>query len=111
MFYAVRCLHPTRVPSQRQLPTDHDCAVSTRGYQSDQPSHLPLVLSPAQLRSVVQSFTTRLHVKLDKVAPYQNRNRNPICMVRFPFRVMILLKSLFRKFRFGFPKFGWFNTL
>jgi hypothetical protein len=77
MFYAVRCLHPTRVPSQRQLPTDHDCAVSTRGYQSDQPSHLPLVLSPAQLLSFVQSFTTRLHVKLDKVAPYQNNNFNP----------------------------------
>jgi hypothetical protein len=30
----------TRDPSQRQLPTDHDHAVSTREYQSDQPSHL-----------------------------------------------------------------------
>jgi len=28
----------TRVPSPRQLPTDHDYAVSTREYQSDQPS-------------------------------------------------------------------------
>jgi hypothetical protein len=26
--------------SQRQLPTDHDHAVSTREYQSDQPSQL-----------------------------------------------------------------------
>ena len=30
----------TRDLSQRQLPTDHDHAVSTREYQSDQPSHL-----------------------------------------------------------------------
>jgi hypothetical protein len=29
---------PTRVTSPRQLPTDHDYAVSTREYQSDQPS-------------------------------------------------------------------------
>ena len=42
-----------RVPSPRQLPTDHDCAVPTRGYQSDQPSHLPLGLSPALLPSSV----------------------------------------------------------
>src|SRR6266446_4459457 len=33
--------------SPRWLPTDHDCAVSTRGYQSDQPSHLAISLSPA----------------------------------------------------------------
>lgn len=30
----------TRVTSVRQLPTDHDYAVSTREYQSDQPSQL-----------------------------------------------------------------------
>src|SRR3954447_13528788 len=35
-----------RAISQRQLPTDHDCAVSTRGYQSDQPSYLLPRLSP-----------------------------------------------------------------
>ena len=29
----------TRDFSPRQLPTDHDYAVSTREYQSDQPSH------------------------------------------------------------------------
>ena len=28
----------TRVPSVRQLPTDHDYAASTREYQTDQPS-------------------------------------------------------------------------
>ena len=32
----------TRVSSPRQLPTDHDYAVSTREYQSDQPSLSPL---------------------------------------------------------------------
>ena len=31
----------TRVASPRQLPTDHDYAVSTREYQSDQPSRQP----------------------------------------------------------------------
>src|SRR5580700_9885976 len=31
----------TRVQSQRQLPTDHDCAVPTREYQLDQSSPLP----------------------------------------------------------------------
>jgi hypothetical protein len=40
---------PTRVFSLRQLPTDHDYAVSTREYQSDQPSQKlldrPLALS------------------------------------------------------------------
>src|SRR6185436_10604857 len=30
----------TRVPSPRSLPTDHDYAVSTREYQSDQPSRI-----------------------------------------------------------------------
>ncbi len=46
-FYAVRPPGPTRAPSPRQLPTDHDPAVPTRVYQSDQSSlsvhrcHLP----------------------------------------------------------------------
>ena len=34
-------LSQTRVCSQRQLPTDHDYAVSTREYQLDQSSPLP----------------------------------------------------------------------
>src|SRR6202041_4102596 len=34
-------LSRTRVSSQRQLPTDHDYAVSTREYQLDQSSPLP----------------------------------------------------------------------
>src|SRR5262249_50357615 len=32
---------PTRAFSPRQLPTDHDYAVPTREYQSDQPSRQP----------------------------------------------------------------------
>src|SRR5579872_1433124 len=46
-FCAVRFHHPIRVLNPREIPTDHDCAVPTRGYRSDQPSHLPLFLSPA----------------------------------------------------------------
>lgn len=42
MFCAERFQNPTRVLSPRQLPTDHDHAVSTREYQSDQSSRLPL---------------------------------------------------------------------
>jgi hypothetical protein len=38
MFYAERAPAPTRAFSQRQLPTDHGHAVSTREYQSDQSS-------------------------------------------------------------------------
>jgi hypothetical protein len=44
----------TRDVSQRQLPTDHDHAVPTREYQSDQPSHL------------AASATVCLHFRLDK---------------------------------------------
>ena len=44
---------PTRASSPRQLPTDHDYAVSTREYQSDQPSQKlldrPLALSSSGL--------------------------------------------------------------
>ena len=37
-FYAERFPNPTRALSPRQLPTDHDHAVPTREYQSDQSS-------------------------------------------------------------------------
>jgi hypothetical protein len=49
MFYAVRSSDPTRVLSPRQLPTDHDCAVPTRGYQIDQPSHCLFPCHPLRL--------------------------------------------------------------
>src|SRR3954447_4411752 len=41
-FYAVRFPNPTRALSARQLPTDHDHAVPTREYQSDQSSRMLL---------------------------------------------------------------------
>ena len=41
-FYAVRAPAPTRATSPRQLPTDHDHAVPTREYQSDQSSRMLL---------------------------------------------------------------------
>ncbi len=46
-FYAVGLSDRTRANSPRQLPTDHDYAVSTRGYQSDQPSQKLLRPRPA----------------------------------------------------------------
>jgi hypothetical protein len=53
-FYATG-FGPTRDASPRQLPTNHDYAVPTREYQTDQPSHkLPrplLVLSSNQLNN------------------------------------------------------------
>ena len=42
-------LNLTRDNSRRQLPTDHDCAVSTREYQTDQSS---LKTAPTAARSV-----------------------------------------------------------
>jgi hypothetical protein len=42
MFYAERAPAPTRASSPRQLPTDHDHAVPTREYQSDQSSRMLL---------------------------------------------------------------------
>jgi hypothetical protein len=42
MFCAARAAAPTRVLSPRQLPTDHDHAVPTREYQSDQSSRMLL---------------------------------------------------------------------
>src|SRR5437016_7564636 len=78
-FYVVRLPSPTRAPSPRLLPTDHDYAVSTRGYQSDQPSHWPLVLSPARPFSSAQA---RLNLGLDTVAPYQKTYFSANCITR-----------------------------
>jgi hypothetical protein len=69
----------TRVDSPRQLPTDHDYAVSTREYQSDQPSRkLPrprLALPPKskerrkQLLVVDRSFHIRTYQELALCCP------------------------------------------
>src|SRR5581483_1349808 len=70
MFYAVRSSDPIRVLSPRQLPTDHDCAVPTREYQSDQPSHSLLVLSLTRSLSQDNNPNTtcsnRLYLTLDR---------------------------------------------
>src|ERR1700736_4315262 len=64
----------TRDNSQRQLPTDHDYAVPTREYQTDQSS---LKTAPAAARSVLEKTQRQLQKHLhrfrrvDKVTPYQ----------------------------------------
>jgi hypothetical protein len=67
-------LDRTRDNSQRQLPTDHDYAVPTREYQTDQSSLKP---AKAAARSVLgekqkqrQKQPHRLH-RVDRVTPYQ----------------------------------------
>jgi hypothetical protein len=50
-----RACGPTRAVSPRQLPTDHDYAVATREYQSDQPS-IPLT---RHYRCCILNLTTK----------------------------------------------------
>jgi hypothetical protein len=54
-----RLISWTRAISQRQLPTDHDCAVSAREYQIDQSS---LISDPAAAGSAFEQTknTSRL---------------------------------------------------
>src|SRR5258707_12335232 len=53
-------LSRTRDTSQRQLPTDHDYATSTREYQTDQssPKPAPAVASPVFGKGKKQTTTT-----------------------------------------------------
>jgi len=56
-FLCGRPYSQTRVPSVRQLPTDHDYAASTREYQADQPSQkLPrsLLALPSKRKQPMQ---------------------------------------------------------
>jgi hypothetical protein len=67
-------LDRTRDNSQRQLPTDHDYAVPTREYQTDQSS---LKTAPAAARSVLEKTQRQLQkhphrfLSIDTVTPYQ----------------------------------------
>jgi hypothetical protein len=67
-------LSRTRGNSQRQLPTDHDYAVSTREYQTDQSSLKP---APPAARSVLgkqqkqRQRQTHRFAGVDTVTPYQ----------------------------------------
>jgi hypothetical protein len=65
----------TRADSQRQLPTDHDYAVSTREYQLDQSSPLPASAAAAPVLEGEQQRQTHESVPLDWVTPYQR----PLC--------------------------------
>ena len=67
-------LSRTRANSQRQLPTDHDYAVPTREYQTDQssltpaPTAAPSVLGKQQKQRQKQ---THRSAGVDTVTPYQ----------------------------------------
>jgi hypothetical protein len=67
-------LDRTRDNSQRQLPTDHDYAVPTREYQTDQSS---LKSAQAAARSVLEKTQRQLQKHphrfrgVDRVTPYQ----------------------------------------
>jgi hypothetical protein len=69
-------LSRTRDNSQRQLPTDHDYAVPTREYQTDQSS---LKSAPAAARSVLEKKQKQRQLqkpphrfrRVDTVTPYQ----------------------------------------
>src|SRR5271156_3830990 len=71
-------LDRTRDNSQRQLPTDHDYAVPTREYQTDQSS---LKSAPAAARSVLGKKQKKRQLqkqphrfrKVDTVTPYQGK--------------------------------------
>ena len=65
-------LSRTRVPSQRQLPTNQDYAVSTREYQTDQSS---ITSAPTSAGLVLEQQQKRPHgfAAIDWVTPYQVR--------------------------------------
>jgi hypothetical protein len=70
-------LSRTREPSQRQLPTDHDYAVSTREYQTDQSSlkTAPDAAGPVlEIRQKQQQRQKQPHdsAEVDRVTPYQS---------------------------------------
>src|SRR5882757_5972498 len=70
-------LDRTRDNSQRQLPTDHDYAVPTREYQTDQSS---IETAPAAARSVLEKTQRQLQKhphrfrRVDRVTPYQGKS-------------------------------------
>jgi hypothetical protein len=72
----------TRDDSQRQLPTDHDYAVSTREYQLDQSSPLPAsAAADPVFERQRQKQTPRIRAHIDRVTPYQ---RPLSCISPFP---------------------------
>jgi hypothetical protein len=65
----------TRDNSQRQLPTDHDYAVPTREYQTDQSSlNLPRLLLALSSRKSKDNYkNTRRFRSVDTVTPYKGK--------------------------------------
>ena len=80
-------LDRTRDNSQRQLPTDHDYAVPTREYQTDQSS---IKTAPAAARSVLEKRQRQLQkhphrfLSIDTVTPYQANALIEEPLVRVP---------------------------
>ena len=71
-------LSRTRDSSPRQLPTDHDHAVSTREYQTDQSSPIsPLAAAGPALE---KQKPPHRRADIDRVTPYQSGSR-----IRVPF--------------------------
>jgi hypothetical protein len=64
-------LSRTRETSQRQLPTDHDHAVSTREYQTDQSSFKMLRLLLALSSEREKIIQPHQLAGIDRVTPYQ----------------------------------------
>jgi hypothetical protein len=68
-------LSRTRVNSQRQLPTDHDYAVPTREYQTDQSSLKPAQAAARPVLGEQQKQRQKIHrsAVVDTVTPYQGK--------------------------------------
>ena len=75
-------LNRTRDNSQRQLPTDHDYAVPTREYQTDQSS---LKTTPTAARSVFG--------KGKRKSPKQTHRSRPVDTVT-PYQALALIEAL-----------------
>jgi hypothetical protein len=88
----------TRESSQRQLPTDHDYAVSTREYQTDQSSPKPAsaVASPVlEKRKKQRQRQKQPHrfAGIDRVTPYQLMSNCSWCSAGSLFTITVFLVS------------------
>jgi hypothetical protein len=93
-------LSRTRATSQRQLPTDHDYAVSTREYQTDQSSlkSAPTAAGPVldkqqKQRQRQKQKQPQAVVEIDRVTPYQGL----LTLIRRQRREQILLSARARR--------------
>ena len=80
MFYAVQPPGPIRASSPRQLPTDHDPAVPTRVYQSDQ---LSLSVHRCHLLGLPKENGLDLPLSR-KIQPGRTTNQNPSTQEFYP---------------------------